>query len=168
MKSFPPGPVPFLVMEFVRTVEQTVDLYQKARERLEGSSRSGALIGFVRAAGDLEIAYLVLNKAMRIGEALVRSPDTTVGKAWLPSEADRNRLRLMRNAIEHEVEPITAGRGGKGESLALEVRAAFAQIADDSGTLTATHEELARWIRTLHELAAGIVEQPEAWVRASS
>jgi hypothetical protein len=167
-KGFPAGPAQFLVTEFVRTVEQALDLYEKARQSLEESSRSEALIRFVRASGDLEVAYLVLNKATRIGEALVQSPESTVSKARLPAEADRHRLRLMRNAIEHEVGPIKAGRGGQGDSLSLEVRGASAQIADESGTYITTHQEVADWVRTLHGLAADLIEHPDAWVRASS
>jgi hypothetical protein len=121
----------------------------------------------VRASGDLEVAYLVLNKAMRIGEALVGSPQMIGPKDRLPGEAARRKLRLMRNAIEHEVEPIRDGRGGKGNPLALEVRATCARIADETGTHVTEHHELAGWVRKLHGLAADLAADPEAWFRDS-
>ena len=167
IKHIPRGPVNFLVPEFVRTVEQAVALYETARENLGHATRDGALVGFVRASGDLEVAYMVLNKAMRIGEALVASEQTILPKDRLPSEAARRKLRLMRNAIEHEVEPIKEGRGGEGEALALEVRASFARIADESGMHVAEHHELAGWVRALHGLATDLVAEPETWFRGS-
>jgi hypothetical protein len=167
-RGFPPGPAQFLVTEFVRTVEQVLSFYERARHQLEASSRSQALVGFVRACGELEIAYIVLNKAMRIGDAVISSSETNVTNAArnrLPSDADRARLTRMRNAIEHDVEPIRAGRGGQGDSLALEVRATLAQIADENGTVVATHDELARWLHTLHSFASELVDEPDEFIR---
>jgi hypothetical protein len=40
MKRLQRGPVNFLVPEFVRTVEQAFELYEKARENLEQATRS--------------------------------------------------------------------------------------------------------------------------------
>jgi hypothetical protein len=76
---------------------------------------------------------MALHRTMRLAEGLMRSPDTTVGKSQLPSEADRSLLRLVRNALDHIDEPIMEGRAGQGRPLQLEVLSDDSTVADGQG-----------------------------------
>jgi hypothetical protein len=93
----------------------------------------------------MEVAVTALHRAMRLAEGLMRSPETTVGKQDVPADTDRDLLRLMRNAIDHNNQPIIEGRAGKGQTLALWVGSDDSTIDDASGTQTVTHAQLGQW-----------------------
>jgi hypothetical protein len=133
--------------------------------RLERSVREDSLVEYLRGADDLEQAFLALHRTMRLAEGLMRSPDTTVGKSQLPSQADRELLRVMRNAIDHINQPIIEGRAGQGAPLQLEVRDDDSTIADEAGTHTVSHAEFGKWVRSLQALAVDLTNHPQDWVR---
>jgi hypothetical protein len=164
--SFPPGPAAFLVSTFVRLVEDALRSYEEARSRLETASREEHLVEFVRGCSDMEDTFWVLHRATRVAVALVRSPETKLDYSQVPAEADREKLRKMRNAIDHDEEPIVGGCAGKGDSLALEVRSNEMSITDRDGVVqTVTHDQFAGWIRTLHALAAELIAHPRDWAK---
>lgn len=104
---------------------------------------------------------------MRLAEALMQSPDTTVGKNQLPSEADRSLLRVVRNALDHLDQPIIKGRAGQGHPLRLEVRSDDSTVADAAGAHTVSHARLGEWVRTLHSLAVDLTNRPQDWLRSA-
>jgi hypothetical protein len=164
-RSFPPGDAQHLVTSFVRLTESALRRYEEARLRLGRSAGEGSLVEYVRGQDDMELALIVLHRAMRHAVALKQSRETKVGKTELPDDADRERLRRMRNAIDHGDSPIVAGLAGKGQILALSIRENDMTIEDDKGTLTATHEEVGGWVRSLHGLAVDVISDPERWIR---
>src|SRR3954452_7222702 len=102
-------------------MDGTLRRYEKARIRLDRSCREDKLVEFIRGSDDLQFALLSLHRTMRVAEGLMRSPGTNVSKRELPPQAERDQLRVMRNAIEHVDEPIIDGRAGQGLPLQLEV-----------------------------------------------
>lgn len=165
IESFPPGRAAFLSSSFVRATEHTLRQYQDARNRLERASREEALMEFLRGCNDLEFTCIGLHKAIRLAEALMHSRETKVTAGQLPPSKDRDRLRKVRNAIDHDDEPIMAGRAGSGESLSLEVGSHTMNIADrDRVNQVLAHNEFAGWIRVLHGVAIDLIEHPSAWV----
>jgi hypothetical protein len=52
----------------------------------------------------------------------------------LSSQANRELLRVMRNAIDHINQPIIERRAAQGLPLRLEVRADDSTIDDEAGT----------------------------------
>jgi hypothetical protein len=134
--------------------------------RLERSVREDKLVEHLRGADDLELAFLALHRTMRLAEGLMRSQETTVGKSQLPSQANRQLLRVMRNAIDHINQPIIEGRAGKGRPLQLEARDDDFTIDDEAGTHTVSHTEFGEWVRTLHTLAVDLTNHPQDWVRS--
>jgi hypothetical protein len=160
----PPGTAQSLMGGYVRTVEATLRHYNRAREQLESASREEHLMGFLRGCGEMETTLWLLHKAMRSAEELMRSPETKVSKDELPSGTDRERLKAMRNAIDHGDKAVVAGRAGQGESLALEVRDEDMTIHDLNGReQTVTFESLAEWVSKLHALAVELIDYPSEW-----
>jgi hypothetical protein len=164
-RSFPPGDAQHLVTAFVRSTDGVLRRYEEARLRLERSSKEDRLVEYLRGADDLEVAFMALHRTMRLAEGLKQLSETTVGGDQLPSPADRDLLRVMRNAIDHINEPIIGGRAGKGNPLQLEVDNDDATIADDAGPHTVSHARFGGWVRTLHKLAVDLTNRPQDWVR---
>ena len=96
--------------------------------RLEESAERDSLLDYLRGVDDMELTYMSLHRAMRLAEGLMKSPLTRVRNSQLPSLAERDTLRSMRNAIEHNNQPIIDGLAGKGQTLALFVREGDATI----------------------------------------
>jgi hypothetical protein len=114
------------------------------------------------------VTVWLLHRAMRVGVALVKSAETKVSYRELPLEPDREQLRKMRNAIDHDDEPIIRGRAGKGEALSLEAGSTQMSIADEDGVAqTVTYEQFASWIETLHKLAWELIQHPHSWATQS-
>lgn len=164
-RSFPPGNAQHLVTAFVRSTDGALRRYEEARLRLERSAREDKLVEYLRGADDLELAFMALHRTMRLAEALKWSNETWVGNDQLPSDADRDLLRVMRNAIDHIDQPIIGGRAGKGLPLQLELRNNDSTIADDDGAHTVSHATFGGWMRTLHGLAVDLTNRPQDWVR---
>jgi hypothetical protein len=164
-RSFPPGDAQHLVTAFVRSTDGALRRYEDARTRLERSVREDSIVEYLRGADDLEQAFMAVHRTMRLAEGLMRSSETRVGKNQLPSQADRDLLRMVRNAIDHINEPIIGGRAGKGRPLQLEVRNDDSAIADEAGTHTVSHAQFGEWMKTLHTLAVDLTNRPQDWVR---
>lgn len=163
-RSFPPGVAQHLVTAFVRGTESALRRYEEARLQLERSGKQDSFVEYLRGADDLELAFMALHRTMRLGEGLVRSPGTAVGKSQWPARADREQLRAMRNALDHIDQPIIEGRAGKGHPLQLEVGGDDSTIADDAGTHTVSHARFGEWVETLHRLAVDLTNRPQDWV----
>lgn len=164
-RVFPSGDAQHLVTAFVRSTESALRRYEQARLQLEYADEKDNPVERLRGADDLSVAFMVLQRAMRLAEGLMQSPETTVRKGDLPSDGDRDLLRRARNAIEHIDDPIRDRRAGKGSSLELEVRSDDSTIGADSETLTVAHARFGEWVRTLHELAVNLTSRPQDWVR---
>jgi len=164
-RGFPPGNAQHLVTAFVRTTESALRRYEAARAQLEGSAAAQSLAAYLRGLDDMELTYIALNRAMRLAVALKQSPDTNVSRTDLPSKQDQDRLRLMRDAIEHRESPIMANLAGIGKTVALSVRESDSTIEDATRSYTATHDTLASWIQRLHALAVKLTNEPQVWSR---
>lgn len=118
-----------------------------------------------RGLDDMKLTFIALHWAMRLAEGLLRSPDAKVEMQQLPSAADRDELRKMRNAIDHRDGAIIDGLAGGGQTLALQMRENDLTIDDDEGCHTITHADLGSWVRMLHEMAVELTNHPERYVR---
>ena len=168
-RGFPPGDAQHLVTAFVRSTESALRRYEAARVQFARAMDRdhNTLVEHLRGADDMAVTFMALHRAMRLGEGVMRSPETRVGKRELPSEGDRNKLRRMRNAIDHINEPIIDGHAGKGQTLELHVRDNDSSIDDEDGTHTVSHADLGEWVRTLHTLAVNLTNEPQNWVRGT-
>ncbi len=171
-RGFPPGDAQHLVTAFIRTTEGALRRYEGARVQLERSAYKDSFVEYLRGLDDMELTFMALNRAMRLAEALKTSCGTCVGNRELPREAEREQLRAIRNAVDHNVGPILNHRAGIGHMLALLVREDDVTIdavdGDDSGTVithTVRHADLGRWLRQLHALALDLINHPDRWVR---
>lgn len=164
--ALPPGEAQHLLTAFVRSIESALRCYERARLQLEYSSEHG-VASYIRGQADLELTFMALNRAMRLAEALKDSRETTVGNGQLPSKAHRYLLRAVRNAIDHNDEPIRKGRAGKGEALTLDVGETTIAIDGEKGPLSVEQADLGTWVFQLHELAVAITNDPGRWIRAA-
>jgi hypothetical protein len=164
-RGFPPGDAQHFVTAFVRSTDGALRRYEEARRQLEQSVARDSLVQYLRGSDDMEVAFMTLHRTMRLAEGLMLSPQTTVGAQQLPSQADRDLLRMMRNAIDHVNKPIMSGRAGKGQAIQLEVRNDDSAIADDAGTQVVTHARFGEWVRTLYRLAVDLTNRPHDWIR---
>jgi hypothetical protein len=167
-RSFPEGQAQFLVTTFIRTTESALCSYERARLGFELSTATESLPQYLRAANEMELTFMALNRAMRLAVGLKTSAETTVSSADLPTPVEQDQLRKMRNAIDHNDGPIIKGRAGKGQTLALEVQEHGMVITDDGGTTqTVEHTVFAGWICKLHALASDLIHHPERWARTT-
>jgi hypothetical protein len=164
-RGFPAGNAQHLVTAFVRTTESALRRYEAARARFTSAAAEQSLVGYLRGLDEMELTYMALNRAMRLAVALVESPETKVSKRMLPSQAERDRLRKMRDAIEHREGPIKANQAGVGKTIALSVSETESTIEDDTQHHANRHDELASWIQLLHALAVNLTNKPQSWSR---
>jgi DNA repair protein RadC len=164
-RGFPEGDAQHLVTAFVRTTESALRLYEAARMRFDAAAAGPSLASYLRGLDEMELTYMALTRAMRLAVALVESPDTKVSKRMLPSQSERDRLRKMRDAIEHREGPIKASQAGIGKTIALSVRETESAIERDSQRYVARHDELASWIKVVHALAVKLTNEPHDWSR---
>jgi hypothetical protein len=162
-RGFPPGDTQHLVTAFIRSMDGTLRRYEDARIRLDRSSREDKLVEFIRGSDDLQFALISLHRTMRLAEGLMRSPDTNVSKRELPPPAERDQLRVMRNAIDHVDEPIIDGRAGQGLPLQLEVMNSTVRISDECGLHQVDQGVVGSWVETLHALAVTLTNEPHKW-----
>lgn len=166
-RGFPPGDAQHLVTGFIRTTEGALRRYEQARVRLQRSADEDSLVGYWRGLDDMELTFVALNRAMRFAEALKTSHETDVGKGDLPRGAERDQLRVIRNAINHNVQPILDHHAGVGHTLVLRIGEddmTIDTIERDSGAVTThqvAHADMARWLRKLHELAVDLINNPD-------
>jgi hypothetical protein len=166
---FPPGVAQFLVSGYIRTVEAALRRYNRARGQLETASREGKVIAFMRGCSEMETTVWLVHKAIRWGVALAKSPETKVSSRELPAGRDRERLQAIRNALDHDDEPVRDGRAGQGDALSLEVRSRDMTIHDLNGhDQTVTFDALAEWMRKLHALAVELIDRPSEWAAQTS
>lgn len=163
--AFPPGTAQHLVTTFVRSIEIALRRYLDARAPFEESVARDSLRAYLRGVSELEVTFIALHRAMRLADAIVRSSETLVPNGHIPTRDERDRLRLMRDAIEHNDEPILTGRAGTEETLMLFVREHDSTIDHKGTTYVATHTELGAWIAQLHQLAVTLTNEPEQWTR---
>jgi hypothetical protein len=153
-----------LALGLVRTIDSAVRAYERARVQMARSIAGGRRLGlFLEGVSEMEVAITALYRALRIAERVVESEATIINKDWIPSEGDRERLRSMRNAIDHVEGPIADGRCWQGESLFLEVTNADLRISEGGGELVIGQASLGEWVQKLHILAAELVREPNAW-----
>lgn len=167
-RAFPPGDAQHLVTAFVRTTEGALRRYEEARLQLELAVANDSLASYFRGLDDMEIALVAVHRAMRLAEALKTSTETLVGNGEIPPREIRDRLRKMRNAVDHRDGPIVGGLAGVGKTLALDVGEREMTIDDADGTHTMTHEELGELVRDLHRLAVELTNYPERWFRPAT
>jgi hypothetical protein len=164
-RGFRVGDAQHLVTAFIRTTESALRLYEAARARFDAAAARHSLASYLRGLDEMELTYMALNRAMRLAVALVESPETKVSNGMLPSQSERDRLRKMRDAIEHREGPIKASQAGIGKTIALSVRETESTIDDDTQRYVTRHDELASWIKLLHALATKLTNEPQAWSR---
>jgi hypothetical protein len=164
-RGFPASNAQHLVTALVRTTESALRLYEAARARLTAAAAERSLAGYLRGVSEMELTYMALNRAMRVAVALVESPETKVIKRMLPNQSERNRLRKIRDAIEHREGPIKANQAGIGKTIALSVSETESTIDDDTQRYATRHDELASWIQALHALAVNLTNEPQVWSR---
>ncbi len=165
--GFPPGKAQFLATTFVRTFDHALRRYETARTNVTEAAEKQQLVAYLRGIADMEAAVIFLNKAMRLAARLVESQETRIGKDRLPSHADRDKLRKMRNAIDHDDEPILDGRAGTGEILSLALGSTQMAIADEAGEeRIVSYEQFASWLEKLHDLVWALIDDPESLSRA--
>jgi hypothetical protein len=164
-RGFPVGDAQHLVTAFVRTTESALRRYEAGRTSVETAASGHSLSRYLRGLDDIELTFMALNRAMRLAVALMESPETKVSKSMLPSQSERDRLRKMRDAIEHREGPIKASQAGIGKTIALSVRETESTIEDDKQAYVVLHDELASWIEGLHGLAVKLTNEPHVWSR---
>jgi hypothetical protein len=165
---WPEGNAQWLVTALGPSCEAVLDRYESARRHFEDSTQSeNPLHIYMRGLIDMELTFMALNRAMRLVEKLRISPETTLGREDVASTTEQDRIRHMRNAIDHSDGPIVGGHSGKGNPLSLEVRERDMSIYDTKRRqlLTATHQEVGEWIQRLWSLALDLIRHPEKWSR---
>lgn len=108
---------------------------------------------------------MAVNRTMRLAEELCRSKLTSIDPLQIPSPADQQRLRDMRDAIEHNDDPILKGEAGVGLALALDVTDTDLSINRKGRIVTVSQAEFGGWTRDLHVLAKNLATDPGSWRR---
>jgi hypothetical protein len=161
--DFPEGQAKQLAIHLVRTLESALLSYERARHRFDDYfTRDSFFSGYLRGISDLELTLMALHRAMRLAEGLVRSSETKLGNSQLPSKDDRDRLRDIRNAIDHVDGPIKKGIIQPVHMLAVLLNETELMIDDEEGnTLSARHTDVGDWVERLHSLALDFINHPE-------
>ena len=165
-RGFPPGEAQHLVTAFARATETALRAYERARIELVGSDDK--VFAYLRGCDDLQLALMALNRALRLANAIKGSSETVVSNADLPPEDGQRRLVEMRNALDHNSDPILDGQARLGLALALEVGPSDLSISRNGRHVLVSQAELGGWIRTLHSLVVSLTDDPDRWRRTSA
>ena len=140
------------VMNLVRLVSNAIDAYESGRESFGVFVGKYAVLGPLLSATDhLEHCINCASRAIRFAESIRSDPYEHKPLLARNTEVLRvsKRIKNLRNAIEHLEKNIGAGKISQGEYFMLHVRADTLELAG----CVVRHEELARWLRQLHEFA---------------
>ena len=150
-----------LMVGFVRIVDKAVREYEACRTALH-ASRAGGRRSFgklLEAVASMESCVNALARAHLYVGALRsyrRGPRISRHTAALSTGA-RNRIRNLRDAIEHMDERILAGKLAEEEPVALLLDGGCVAL----GTTRVSFGEMAGWLRGLHGLAFALASRPE-------
>jgi len=128
---------------YLRLVDKCTFEYSLGRRRIELFVQGGSE-DLIRAANHFETCIGSMARAVRYLEAFQNDLGVPTD---VPVLNHADRIRLMRNAIEHTDEDIVQRKIGPGDPHIL-------QLKQDEMTLRSvniSYEELASWIRDLHE-----------------
>lgn len=155
------------VLTLFRTTESALKCYE--RSRLLFASPDGGPNGdfwsYLRGLTEMELTLMALDRAMRVAEKLVGSRGTTIRSKQIPSQAVRDRVRLMRNGIDHVDERLRR----VGTVTALWPDRDEMTIEDPQGTpLVLSYEDLADALRKLHTLASDLIANPANWLKKTT
>lgn len=141
---------PFLV-SLTRLTDKSILAYQRAAAALEewNSTPLNHLSPFVHATDHMEDLVVSLHRAFLFAERLRRDRMVPpIDKSRLPTAVHRERLRKLRDAITHTDKLLAKGEISSDEPFML-------MVLNDGLTLggvKVTYEELAGWLRALHDL----------------
>jgi hypothetical protein len=147
-------PAGSLLFNLSRLIDKAIDEYEHMRTELEAYEDSGgnSISRYAKAVSHLETCINALNRAMKYAEALRRDKQTPwIEKPALPTDRQRQRLSMLRAAIEHTDERIICANERHiqiGEPISLVILEDGCEL----GGCTIRFEELARWIQQVHDV----------------
>ncbi|MFN2399320.1 MAG: hypothetical protein ABR543_11860 [Gemmatimonadaceae bacterium] len=165
-RSYPEGP---LATSFLRLVDKAIIGHELARREFTAWNERRSFAALLRGQGHLETCVSSMHRALTFAERLrSRGLVTEDSQPLIPRARDlpvfsddaRQRIRRLRDAIEHVDAQIIAGECPVGQPIALEPRGAEMWLED----VRIGYGELAAWLRQLRALATTVTR----WARTET
>jgi hypothetical protein len=156
----PAGP---LLAHLARLTDKAILEYESARASLDAfikGRRGGRLTDLFRAYDHLETCIDAVARAANFAEALRTDPGPpTIHLKQLPTVAARDRVRLVRNAIQHAEEDLLKGKTPQvtGRPSLLIARDKSLGVARKG--MYIRYGDLANWITRYHDLVRDLISR---------
>jgi hypothetical protein len=149
-----------LWFNFVRLVEKAISDYQLARAAvltyLDAPPDTFAVSDLMLATAHTETCVGSMHRAVRFGQRLRRmrsvAPAPVPQKPSVLSSTVERRLATIRNGVEHLDEDVLSPDRPLPQPAFLRVATRDVSLRGE----TITFEELAKWLRELHDVAAAV------------
>jgi hypothetical protein len=158
-----PAPTGPLLVHLTRLTDKAILEYESARESLDvfiKGQRGGRLTDLVRVYDHLETCFDAIARAARFAEALRTEPGAPViHLKQLPTPAARDRVRDVRNAVQHAEEDLL-----KGETPQVTGRPSLLIARDKSlgvarKGMYIRYDHLAKWLTCYHDLVRDLISR---------
>lgn len=144
-----------LQANLLRLVDKATEAYERGRRELleYATTDNQTMSPLFRAVDAFEDCIISAHRSMLyVGGLKKLTPTPALDWSVLPQAPDLERLRSMRNRIEHTDEDIVESRHGQG----VPGNAAMLLVMDDRvelGANSITYDELSGWLEGLNALA---------------
>ena len=146
-----------LTVGYVRLVDKCTDEYRRGRSYLDKFVRSESDLRasiLLRAAGHFETCINTMKRAINYLEALRRARSGPQISKNLAVFREANRIRVLRDAIEHTDQDIINGAIIPGAPHVLMVKENGLALGGEE----VSYQDLVRWLEQLHDQARKLWE----------
>ena len=146
-----------LTVGYVRLVDKCTDEYRRGRSYLDQFVRSESDLRastILRAASHFETCINTMKRAINYLEALRRARSGPQISKNLAVFREANRIRVLRDAIEHTDQDILNGAINPGNPHVLMVKDNGLALGGEE----VSYQDLVRWLEQLHDQARKLWE----------
>jgi hypothetical protein len=152
-----------LLSNLTRLTDKAVIEYEAARAALDryvDPAGNRPLSELFRTFDHLETCLDAVHRAGRHAEALRTVPSTpNINLSQLPSRKARERVRVVRNAIQHAEGDLLKGKTGFGTGRPVGLIATSTTLVAGEKALYIRYNWLAAWITLYHDLVRDLIDR---------
>ena len=150
-----------LVKSFARLLDKALYEYESARNSLleDIKTPNEVMTPYFRTVDHLETCITTLQRTIEFARKIRKTSKAPVlpRKVNVLSDDTGNRIKKIRNAIEHMDKDIIQGKLKENDSIALVAKSDALELSGEE----IYYNELANWLRELHSLAKIIINHNE-------